>query len=62
MKIKQDEPQFTPITITLETRKEAEALWFAIRDVKNAEELSRIGRSIPICRTGSRTSRGCDSH
>lgn len=31
MKIKQDEPQFTPITITLETREEAEALWDALR-------------------------------
>ena len=48
MKIKQDEPQFTPITITLETRKEAEALWFAIRDVKNAEELSVSGHIVLV--------------
>lgn len=31
MKIKQDVPQFTPITITIETREEAEALWLAVR-------------------------------
>jgi hypothetical protein len=34
MKIKQDLPQFTPITITLETREEAEALWLALRNVE----------------------------
>ena len=31
MKLRQDPPAFKPITITLETREEAEALWFAIR-------------------------------
>lgn len=31
VKIKQDVPQFTPITITIETREEAEALWLAVR-------------------------------
>jgi len=36
MKLKQDPPAFKPITITLETREEAEALWFAIRGAKNA--------------------------
>ena len=35
MRIEQDVPQFTPITITLETREEAEALWFAIRGAAN---------------------------
>lgn len=35
MKIKQDVPQFTPVTITLETREEAEALWIAVRDARN---------------------------
>lgn len=35
MKAQQDLPKFTPITITLETREEAEALWLAVRGARN---------------------------
>ena len=48
MKISQDVPQFTPITITIETREEAEALWFAIRGAENAKELSVSGHIVLI--------------
>lgn len=35
MKLRQDPPQFKPITITLESQEEAEALWMAIRELRN---------------------------
>lgn len=39
MRIAQDVPKFKPITITLETREEAEAMWKAIRSMRNVGEM-----------------------